>query len=426
MSAIAATSERRPASRGQRRAARRVRRATGPRSRADQRRSPPAAPATVTVTSSSDVARIDDAVAEVLHHAEQAERGGARPRAPARRTCPSSAPTSSADEERDERQRRRHQLVARQRRRQQTDRQRRRRRAAPCRDSRPRSAPDRAPRPPRAGRRGRAASAPRPSRRTPAPPATCPSTTSAGVTGAVSSGSMVPLRSSSATRRIGSTVASSAERDPVQHRAAEEELHHAARAARRAGPGTARTSRTRPPAAPGTAPAPPSPPACGSTPPTRGARSPRSHASSDVASDVASRRRPCANSLVAATPPCRLSRSAAGVPVRRSPRPRSQDDDPARQRLDVGQDVRRQQHRPLARQLADQRVRLADLVRIEADGRLVEDQDRRARQQRVRQPDPLPVAARQRADDLRAPLAQAGDRRSRRRPPRAARRARSP
>ena len=87
------------------------------------------------------------------------------------------------------------------------------------------------------------------------------------------------------------------------------------------------------------------------------------------------------------------------------------------------QDVGRQQHRALAAQLPDQRVRLPDLVRIQADGRLVEDQDRRPREQRVRQADPLPVAARQRADDLGAPLAEAGDadRVVDRRPPLAAR-----
>ena len=68
-------------------------------------------------------------------------------------------------------------------------------------------------------------------------------------------------------------------------------------------------------------------------------------------------------------------------------------------------------------------MRLADLVRIQADGRLVEDQDRRPREQRIRQADPLPVAARQGADDLGAPLGEAGDaeRVVDRRPPLAAR-----
>ena len=46
-------------------------------------------------------------------------------------------------------------------------------------------------------------------------------------------------------------------------------------------------------------------------------------------------------------------------------------------------------------------ARVADLVRIEADRRFVQDQDRRPAQQRVRQADALAVAARQRADDLR-------------------------
>jgi hypothetical protein len=68
---------------------------------------------------------------------------------------------------------------------------------------------------------------------------------------------MVPLRSSSATRRIGATRRQQRQRDPVQHRAAEHPLHHAAGGA--SGCASTRTNtRTRPPAAPGTAPAPPS------------------------------------------------------------------------------------------------------------------------------------------------------------------------
>ena len=72
--------------------------------------------------------------------------------------------------------------------------------------------------------------------------------------------------------------------------------------------------------------------------------------------------------------------------------------------------MRRQQHGTLLPKLPDHRVRLADLVRVEADRRLVQDQDRRSRQQRVRQPHPLAIPARQRSDDLGTPIAQAGAR----------------
>ena len=59
----------------------------------------------MTITSSTTVARVDDAVAEVLHHAEQAgatEGGGQRGRA----HLPLERAEQQRDEERDERQRR--------------------------------------------------------------------------------------------------------------------------------------------------------------------------------------------------------------------------------------------------------------------------------------------------------------------------------
>ena len=59
-----------------------------------------------------------------------------------------------------------------------------------------------------------------------------------------------------------------------------------------------------------------------------------------------------------------------------------------------------------APELANQRPHLADLIGVEPDGRLVEDQDWRPREDRVGQPHPLPVAARQRPDDLAPPLAE--------------------
>ena len=53
------------------------------------------------------------------------------------------------------------------------------------------------------------------------------------------------------------------------------------------------------------------------------------------------------------------------------------DDDPLAHLLDLGQDVRREQHRVLAAEFPDGVERLADLHRVEARGRLVEDQDGR-------------------------------------------------
>ena len=60
----------------------------------------------------------------------------------------------------------------------------------------------------------------------------------------------------------------------------------------------------------------------------------------------------------------------------------------------------------LAAELADQLAGLADLRRVEAGRRLVEDQHRGVREQRVGEPDPLAVALRQRADELPADVRQ--------------------
>ena len=55
------------------------------------------------------------------------------------------------------------------------------------------------------------------------------------------------------------------------------------------------------------------------------------------------------------------------------------DDDPLANRLDFGQDVRRQQDRVVFPQLGDQGQRFANLDRVEAGGRLVHDEDGRDR-----------------------------------------------
>jgi len=79
------------------------------------------------------------------------------------------------------------------------------------------------------------------------------------------------------------------------------------------------------------------------------------------------------------------------------------DDHAAADRLDLGQDVRREDHGARlafarARELADQRADLADLDRVEADGRLVEDHHGRIVHDRLGEADALAVALRQRAD----------------------------
>src|SRR6185369_3319216 len=65
--------------------------------------------------------------------------------------------------------------------------------------------------------------------------------------------------------------------------------------------------------------------------------------------------------------------------------------------LDLGQDVAREEHRARAPKTADELADLDHLARVEPDRRLVEHEDRRVTEERLREPDPLPVAFRQRA-----------------------------
>ena len=65
------------------------------------------------------------------------------------------------------------------------------------------------------------------------------------------------------------------------------------------------------------------------------------------------------------------------------------------ERLDLGEDVAREEDRALAAEPAHQLADLDHLPRIEPDRRLVEDEDRRVAAERLREPDPLPVALRQ-------------------------------
>ena len=74
------------------------------------------------------------------------------------------------------------------------------------------------------------------------------------------------------------------------------------------------------------------------------------------------------------------------------------DDHPAADRLDLRHDVSREQDRMPIAQLADQGANLADLDRVEARGRLVEDQDVGVVDQRLGQADPLPEAPREVAE----------------------------
>ena len=70
---------------------------------------------------------------------------------------------------------------------------------------------------------------------------------------------------------------------------------------------------------------------------------------------------------------------------------------------DLGQDVRAQDDRVIAGELLDQLARLDDLLRVEAGGRLVEDQHVGVVDQRLREADALPVALRQLAAQAVAP-----------------------
>ncbi len=60
----------------------------------------------------------------------------------------------------------------------------------------------------------------------------------------------------------------------------------------------------------------------------------------------------------------------------------------------------RKQDRVLLTQVLDELAHLPNLIWIQTDSRLVENKKVRFRQQRVRQPDPLAIAFRQRADEL--------------------------
>ena len=71
------------------------------------------------------------------------------------------------------------------------------------------------------------------------------------------------------------------------------------------------------------------------------------------------------------------------------------DDDALAGLRDFGQDVRAEDDRVIAGELLDQLARLDDLLRVEAGGRLVEDQHVGVVDQRLRQADALLVALRQ-------------------------------
>ena len=73
---------------------------------------------------------------------------------------------------------------------------------------------------------------------------------------------------------------------------------------------------------------------------------------------------------------------------------------------DLGKDVRAEDDRVIAGQAPDEIARLDDLLRIEAGGRLVEDQDFGVVNERLRQADALPVALRQLAA---VPIGHVGD-----------------
>ena len=67
--------------------------------------------------------------------------------------------------------------------------------------------------------------------------------------------------------------------------------------------------------------------------------------------------------------------------------------------FDFGQDVRRENHRVVARQSLDQLSHFVNLFRIETDGRFVENQNRRIVQQRLRDSDALLIAFGKLRDD---------------------------
>ena len=91
--------------------------------------------------------------------------------------------------------------------------------------------------------------------------------------------------------------------------------------------------------------------------------------------------------------------------------------------LDLAQDVRREHDGVLAAELAHELAHLADLVGVEPRRGLVEDDDGRPRDDRVREPDALPVALREVPDALVGDVEDRGPGSSPRRcrPPRTAR-----
>jgi hypothetical protein len=71
------------------------------------------------------------------------------------------------------------------------------------------------------------------------------------------------------------------------------------------------------------------------------------------------------------------------------------DDHPLAGLRDLGQDVGAQDDRVIARELLDEAARLVDLLRVEPCGRLVEDQHVGVVDERLGEPDALPVALRE-------------------------------
>ena len=94
------------------------------------------------------------------------------------------------------------------------------------------------------------------------------------------------------------------------------------------------------------------------------------------------------NSTVTAAWPCEPLAQLVGAALGDDPAA-VEDQHAAAEQLDLGQDVGREQQGVLAAELADQLADGHDLLRIEADGRLVEDQhlrvveDRRRRARRA-------------------------------------------
>src|SRR5262249_5244077 len=80
------------------------------------------------------------------------------------------------------------------------------------------------------------------------------------------------------------------------------------------------------------------------------------------------------------------------------------DDDRVTGHLDFRQDVRREEDRVFLAEFADQLAGLTDLGRVEASGRLVEDEDRRVGEEGIGEADTLTVTLRECADELSADI----------------------